>query len=166
VALTSLPAAGAKLRGSVYSANMTERTAISAVKTSDQNVGPSNVTLQDVDDVSVAVAANATYEFVLAIQYSSNTTADIKFGFTFPTGLTMDYAIIGGHSTAEASSPNRGIQTTVLTQGGGAFAVLLIGTVTVGANAGTLQLQSAQNTSTAVTTNVEAGTYLRLTRIS
>lgn len=27
------------------------------------------------------------------------------------------------------------------------------------------QLQSAQNTSTAVTTNVEAGTYLRLTRI-
>lgn len=164
MALTATPAAGAKLRGSILSSLLSERLPIYAQKSADQNVGPSNTTLQDVTEVGIAVVANAIYKFEMSFQYSTNTTADIKLGFTFPTGLTMD---IAGeyYSVAEAYQTARGTQATVFTMGGSGAAALFLGTVTVAANAGTLQLQAAQNTSTAVTTNVEAGTLMVLTRI-
>ncbi len=165
MALTAIPAAGAKLRGSIYSANLTERTALYAVKTSDQNVGPSNTTLTDVTEIGIAVAANAIYEIRLSVQYSTNTTADFKFAFTFPVGLTLD-AAVQYYSTAEAYLTGRGIQTTVFACGGTGASIWLHGLVTNGANAGTLQLQAAQNTSTAVTTNVEIGTLMVLQRVA
>src|SRR5688572_15246442 len=91
MALTSIPAAGAKLRGSVLSALLTERTPLMGLKTSDQNVGPSNITFQDVTECSIAVVANAVYRFEAYLQYTSNATADIKFIFTAPAAATLDY---------------------------------------------------------------------------
>src|SRR5262245_54452011 len=98
MALTTIPAAGAKLRGSTFSSLITELRQTVGLKTSDQNVGPSNTTLQDVTELGLAVVANAVYTFDAYIQYASNTTADFKTGFTFPTGLTMDYGFLAFNS--------------------------------------------------------------------
>jgi hypothetical protein len=165
VALTAIPAAGAKLRGSIYSANLSERTPLCGLKTSDQNVGPSNTTLQDVTDVSVAVAANAVYEFTLSLQYSSNSTADIKIGWTVPTGATMDYGFMA-FNTAGTWTVGRATHASTAGFDGANTYAHINGTITTGANAGTVQFQAAQNTSTAITTNVEAGTYLMVHRVS
>jgi len=140
-------------------------TTLFAVSSADQNVGPSNTTLQNVTDLAVSVAAGAVYEFRLDLQYSTNTTADIKIGFTFPVGLTMDYALLA-FNTSETWVTSRGSQTTVLSLGGTGTVVVLAGTVTVGSTAGTLQLQAAQATSTAVATTVEQGSLLVLKRLS
>lgn len=145
--------------------SINERTPLTALKTSDQNVGPSNTVLQDVTEMVLAVQANVTYELVVAVQYSSNSTADLKMGWTVPSGTTMDYVIVG-FNTSEATSLNRATQASSLTQGGSANSVLLYGTVTTSSTAGSVQLQAAQNTSTAVATNIEAGSYMRLLRIT
>jgi hypothetical protein len=166
MALTTLPAAGQKIRASEVSSAVTELRLLSALKSSDQNVGPSNTTLADVTGMGIAVVANAVYEFHMSLQYSTNTTADIKLAFTFPTGLVMDVGAMGFAAGSEAWITTRGIQTTTWTWGGTGNSAYWHGTVTTGANAGTLQLQAAQNTSTAVTTNVETGTLMTLRRIS
>lgn len=165
MALTTIPAAGAKLRGATLSSLITELRVVYGIKSSDQNVGPSNTTLQDVTDLGLSVVANATYEFAAYIQYSTNTTADLKVGFTFPTGLTMDYGLLA-FNTTEVWVTSRGIQTTVLQVGGTGTMLYLNGSVVVGANAGTLQLQAAQATSTAITTNIEQGSTMLLKRLA
>lgn len=165
MALTAIPAAGAKLRGSIYSANLTERTPLVGLKTSDQNVGPSNTVLQDVTECGIAVVANAVYEFRAYLQYNSNATADIKFNFTGPVGAAMDYGfqVFSVSGVWVVGRTTLGI--TFGADGAMTFGTLY-GSFTTGANAGTFQLQAAQQTSTAVATNVEAGTLVALTRVS
>jgi len=163
VAFTPIPVAGSRLRGSVYLANISERTMLEAFNTAAQNVGPSNTTLQNVTDVSLQVVAFATYRFTLDLQYTSNGTADIKIGFTVPAGATMDYLTMG-YNAAAVVTYGVGVQSTVTDFGGNATSAFLSGIMGISSTAGTLQLQAAQNTSTAVTTNVEPGTTLTLIR--
>lgn len=166
MALTTLPAAGEFILASTFEAAVTELRLLSAYTGADQNVGPSNTTLADVTGLGIVVPASAIYEFRMSLQYSTNTTADIKLAFTFPTGLTMDVAAAGFSAGGETWITTRGIQTTTWTWGGTGNSAFWHGTVTVGVNAGTLQVQAAQNTSNASTTNVEAGTLMTLRRIS
>jgi hypothetical protein len=165
MALTTIPSAGAKLRASVLSSLITEIRPLVGVKTSDQNVGPSNTVLTDVTECGVAVVANAVYEFRAYLQYSSNTTADVKFGFTGPVGAAMDYGFLLFNVSAVWIVGRTTLGISFGADGGNTFATCH-GSFTTGANAGTFQLQAAQNTSTAVTTNVEAGTVIALNRVS
>jgi len=164
MALTVLPLAGEIVPASKWQDLLNERFPLPALKTADQDVGPSNVTLQNITQASVAMAANATYRFALALQYSTNGTADIKIGFTGPAGFTMDYITVGSNAAA-VTNFGVGIQTTVVDFGGNVTSAFLYGTV-VTTNAGTLQLQAAQNTSNASSTLVSAGTLLELVRIA
>jgi hypothetical protein len=166
VALTTLPAAGEFILASTFESAVTELRLLAAYNSSNQNVGPSNETLTNVTGLSLAVVASATYEFRMSLQYSTNTTADIKLAFTFPTGLTMDVAAGGFSAGGETWITTRGTQATTWTWGGTGNSAYWHGHVATGVNAGTLQLQAAQNTSTAVTTNVEAGTFMSLRRIT
>ena len=94
------------------------------------------------------------------------TTADIKIGWTFPTGLTMDWGGIA-YTTSEAFTGFGGLdQTTVPAFGGTGSAAHLFGTVVVSSTAGTLQLQQAQNVMNASNTIVAIGTHLVLHRVS
>lgn len=165
MALTPIPGAGARLRGSIYSANLTERTPLGGRVSVDQNVGPSNTTLQDVTDALVAVVANAVYGFQLDLQYSSNSTADIKLGWTVPTGASMDYAFMA-FNVSGTWVVGRTTHSSTVGFDGANTSAYLSGVIVTGANAGNVQLQAAQNTSTAVSTLVEAGTLLRAWRIS
>jgi hypothetical protein len=162
---TSFPASGARFRGRTLWDLFAEVQSIAGIKTIDQNVGPSNNTLQDVDEALVSVEAEKLYEFDLIFQYNSGATPDIKFAFTYPTGLTMDYAawVFGSTGTWVAT---RNTQTAVFSPGGGTnFTALLHGIIQAGSESGVLQLQAAQNTSDPGNSLVEAGTMWRLARI-
>jgi hypothetical protein len=167
MALTTIPAAGAKLRASVLSSLITEVRPLYARKTANETVNNS-ATLQNDDELFLAVEASAVYELNLRGQYNSNATADFKYGFTFPSGTTMQYTqtVIGVGLTTlniyeqdQTSTPNLEGQAAVK-------GMLVTGLVIVSSTAGTLQFQWAQATANASNTVVSAGSVMRLNRIS
>lgn len=134
-----------------------------ARKTADETVNNS-ATFQNDDHMALSVVANAQYELYGEWRYNSGATPDIKFQWTFPTGLTMRWNIYG---------PVAGWTSFALTQADGAaldgatdIAVQVGGIVLVGSTAGTLRVQWAQNTANASDTKVLTGSYIRLKRIS
>src|SRR5688500_16091872 len=106
MAYTSIPAAGAKLRGSVLSSLITETRSLWAIVGSDQALATSGVTVENVTDLVIAVAANTNYKFELCLAFiiSSGSTEDIKVGMSFPAGATCDFGGPGPASTVTASN--------------------------------------------------------------
>jgi hypothetical protein len=138
-------------------------------KTSDESVSSANTgtTLQNDDALAWAVAASGVYALDLFLIYNANSTGNLKLGWTFPTSLTMVYA--GMHATlAGALTVASFTQASTPAIGGlGADAPQHFhGMVTNSTNAGTLQLQFAQNTSNAGNTTLKAGSYGVLTRLA
>lgn len=137
-------------------------------KTSSETVNNTS-TLQDDNELAWTVAANATYALELHVGYSTGATPDIKFGWTYPTGLTMQITgTIGYDAATLMAAPATFTQTSVLPAGGAASDLhfALWGLVFAGSASGTLQLQWAQNTANASDTIVRAGSYGVLTRHS
>lgn len=137
-------------------------------KTATETVNNS-ATLQNDDTLFVSVAANTVYNFESRIIHNSGTTPDFKAGWTYPSGLTMLYnrlgvGLAGGGNVHLLFASNE--TTSILDDGFAADrSFMMWGTVTVGATAGTLQFQWAQNTANASDTSVLAGSYLKLTKV-
>lgn len=164
MAFTTLPGAGSRLYASTLSSLITELRPVTVRKTANETVNNST-TLQNDDELAIAVEANLTYDFDCELIYNSGATPDLKFGWTYPSGLTMFYAVYAagggtflGYNEIETSVP-------AVDGAGAAVGVLLKGTVFVSATAGTLQLQWAQQTLNASNTIVQTGSYIRLKRI-
>jgi len=173
MALTPPPGAGAKLRATVLEALITELRPIYARKSVDETVNGS-ASLQNDDHLVVTLAASATYEFEALIFYSSGTTPDIKFAFTFPAGATCSWAPVGlkfdgvnfeaevRTSTWQAAS---GTSNAVAGTAATYDTARLRGIIRLGSTAGALQLQWAQNTSNGSNTTVKADSFLVARRL-
>lgn len=116
-------------------------------------------------DLFTSVAANATYEFRADIRYSTNATADLKIGWTFPAGLTMKYSALVIPAAGGALSLFALDQTSPLAVDGTGSVMRLAGLVFVSSTAGTLQFQFAQNTANASNSFTQAGSYISFTQI-
>lgn len=140
---------------------------IAARKTADEVVNNSS-TLQNDNHLSWPVAANAVYEMRLELVYVTGTTPDIKFGWTYPSGLTMVWQHRGTDLSGNVAFRGNYNAATVLGIGGTTFEeyVTLTGLITVSSTAGTLQLQWAQSTANASDTTLRSGSYGILTRIA
>jgi len=138
----------------------------------------SSTTLQNDDDLFVSVEANAQYEMSLRLLHDSdnNAAADVKTGWTGPSGATMFW---GGHGANVAETGTSGTITAVnmethlinetMTFGGGDSSgtyAIIGGVLTTSSTAGTLQLQWAQNTSNPIASTVRAGSVLSVRRIA
>lgn len=144
--------------------------------TATQNVGPSNTGLQNVTNMAIPLPAinGAIFPFRGVVWYNSNTTADIKFAFTMPAGgATMRWGIVGlatGASgvTGDVSLASITASATSVSYGGAAADAMAIieGEITMGTVAGDLQLQAAQATSDASSTNILARSRLEAWRLS
>lgn len=138
-----------------------------ARKATDETVNNS-ATLQNDDHLLVSVVAGDIYELTARLVISSGTTPDFKFGWTFPSGLTMSYDIFEGE-TSTAADIFRGpfVQTDVpvIPGIGSNQPVRVSGLVVVGSTAGSLRLQWAQNTANASDTIVRANSYLILRKV-
>jgi hypothetical protein len=167
MAFTTVPSAGAKLRGSVLSALITEVRPVIARKTVDETISSSS-TLQNDDELFVSVTANAVYSARLHLPYQSNATPGFKYGFTFPSGTTLPLWSFEGITTVPAFTYGVATNGGVSGLGGTAAnqALDAWGLVIVSSTAGTLQVQWAQNTLNASNTIVRAGAFLELIRLA
>ncbi|HEX6871663.1 MAG TPA: hypothetical protein VF163_11250 [Micromonosporaceae bacterium] len=172
MALTTIPAAGAKLRGSVLSSLITEVRPLSARMTSDQALATSSTTLANVTDLAVACEANATYDLHGVFVYTAGTVEDIKFAFTLPTGATFDtFAIALNSADVFTQLLTVGIASGTAVAYGGAGVgsprmVFFQATLVMSSTAGNLQVQAAQNTSGGNASTVKIGSKMTLVRTS
>lgn len=144
---------------------------IPIIKPSDQTVNNSITRINDTALVK-AVVANGVYLLEGFLLYQSSTVADMSIEFALPSGASMNWIADGPASTSTTGvvSVTRdallGISNKIL-GGIGANAVALPqGIVTVGANAGNVQLKWAQNALEVSNTIMRAGSWLRLIKIN
>jgi len=181
----SLPSftVGRKVRASELAALVTEfetRRVRSVIKTSDETVtsAGTGATLHNDTQLFHAVAANTNYKIDLTAIMATNTGfgVDIKAAWTMPSGCTFDAVVVAPHLDYAASAAAQEVEfaawqaetgTTTSTKTWGAvpgnFSYHVRGLLRVGANAGTFQLQWAQNTSSANQLSMKSGSMLTLT---
>ena len=136
------------------------------IKSADQSVSAST-TLVDCDDLVVPVAANTNYAIDACIFFTAGTTGDIKFAFTCPSGAAIRWGMIhesGGAGAIDLSALQLSSGDTEASDGLGASETWarISGRISVGATAGNLQFQFAQNTSNGTASTVEEGSWLRV----
>lgn len=135
-------------------------------KAADETVNNS-ATLQDDDDLVIAIGANETWYFEAMILHNTGTTPDIKVGFDIPAAATLSWTDVA-RTSSDTPAMTVPIQTDdgvdVLTGTGAASVAMIWGVVVNGANAGNLQFRWAQNTQDASDTKVLATSYLMAAR--
>jgi len=127
------------------------------VKKLDEIVNNSS-TLQNDDELLVALDANKLYGFLLTCIYTSAGIADFKWGWSVPAGVTMEWQVV---SLVNSAALNQ-TQTKALNGLGVTIETMetFSGVIRVGATAGNVNLQWAQNTANASDTTMERGSFL------
>ncbi len=176
VAENELSGLGTENRVEVYNgaANVSLRTR--AVHTSariaaDQVLTSNSTVLQNITNMSAALpgTVGAIFSWQGHIFYDATTVADIKFAFTIPAGAAMRWGIngLGPGGTNPVYTSLIGSGTAISLGALGVGSVLIAhfsGEVTMGATAGNLQLQGAQNTAEISVTTVFARSGMEVWR--
>ena len=145
-----------------------------SVKPANESV-TSSTTVQNDNDLTVVLAASATYEVEAFLIVTGPTAADIKTQWTVPSGATGSRLCVGptptaagftGQGQTEARMSAHGWGTTVTYSIETAATVICERGPLVTTTAGTLTLQWAQVTSNATATVVGTNSYLKVTRIA
>lgn len=166
-------AAGQKITAALLVAAQPDFT----IKTANESV-TSSTTLQDDDHLSYAITATGTYTFELFLLVNTgDSAADLKTGFTFPTG-TMNFFGSGPHEAslgAGTSGDGEFFARTSAVSGsssigwgissGAPIGVRLWGALAATAT-GTLRLQWAQLVSSGTATTLLAGSWMSVQRRS
>jgi len=152
-----------------WAGNVTYPPTAFARKTAAEDVTSSTVYQND-DDLKFNIGASEVWTFKAVLGVDGGTTGDIKFQFTVPASATgkVIYCLA---SAAQAADNNKGGDITVsvgmgLDGSGTENSVLIEGIVVNSTNAGTVQLQWAQNASSATATSVNAGSYIMATKVT
>lgn len=168
--------ANLSMSGSTLSAAITGIGQVKTAHKAADTTRNSTVTLTDDPDLTFAVAANEVYIVQATLLLDGGVTPDYKFGWSYPVGTTMNWGAVGGTPTSwEATATSTGqsplkIETGTLGQGATSGSVvcgvILHVVVAVGANAGAVALQWAQNVSDAANTTIKAHSSLVAVRVA
>jgi hypothetical protein len=147
---------------------------LSAIKGADESRA-STTTLTADAELTLAVAAGATYELEAYLVYSQNlaasSTTGIKIGWSGPSGAALLWtsngtdgptSLTGNDVTAQSISATRSLPANL----GTSMSASASGLLTVAGTAGTLALTWAQVASNATPTLMRAGSWVRLLRTS
>lgn len=146
-------------------------------KTADESV-TSSTTLQNDDALVVSLAANAEYELTLYLAVNGSAAGDVKTAWSMPASTTGQRFEFGPDTSSATSSAGTAVRASCLTDGFateinyGTFAtgqqsfIMEVLYITTAGTSGNAQLQWAQNASSATATTVEAGSYLKITRVA
>ena len=132
------------------------------VKEADESVS-STTTLQDDDELSIAVAANEVWQGEAVVFINSAATPDFKFTIAGPTGAVGYFGTETAHAfstTSELVAGGALGAAATITSSFWPIIVIIRWGVHNGANAGNIRLQWAQNTSDAAATTVLAGSSI------
>lgn len=167
----------------IYASDINNLTPVMAYKGSDESVNNAGTgtTLQNDDALVVAGRASTNYAvtFVLLYTEAAGTGIDIKCAWTQPSGCTLNLGVAGpnlawtgaaGAAEAEWSAWQNQTSTPTGTISFGstnaaALSMQASGTWLVGATAGNLQFQWAQQNSNASNLTVKLGSLLIITPI-
>lgn len=131
-------------------------------KSSDETVNNSTV-LQNDDHLSFSVSANERWAFSMFVFYDTNSTADINFGWTYPSGTTIYWSNDDFNQTASTQAQTIGLNG----QGSGTVGIAgFNGIIYVSSTPGTIQLQWAQTIQNPSDTKLLAGTYIIAHRLA
>jgi len=118
--------------------------AVTLRKTADQTVNNST-TLVNATDMVLPVNVNDIYKFEILVRMEATAVADMKVGWTVPAGATMSWR----EGPTSAPTPELTDSSTDLMSGSGAGVDAIgsyHGVIIIGATAGSVQMQFAQNT--------------------
>ena len=134
-------------------------------KAADETLA-SDTTLQNDNELVLAVRASQTYLVRLRVAVTTAPTPDFKHAFSLPAAATIQMVGMTHHSGA-MSTNNVGWNGSSQALLGSATTVFVeyLGLLTVDTTAGNLQYQWAQNTSDGASTIVEAGSSLEIVEI-
>ena len=128
------------------------------VKSSDQNIS-SSTTLTNVTDMSFPVSANTYYSFQFQLIFSVNTSG-VDISITCPTGGTLVFGAPDGVYSATSGSGTR-YSLVTNTAFINPITFWVTGYLSNGANAGTLQLQYSQNSSSVNNLTIRKGSWFQ-----
>jgi len=114
------------------------------IKKSDEIVNNS-VTLQDDDELFLAVAKNTTYFVILTLFLDSTAVANFKYNMSIPAGATS-LRTNANIESGLATATNNWVGDDVILTNGNDQVFVVFGTIKVGATGGKIQLRWAQNT--------------------
>jgi hypothetical protein len=138
----------------------------------------SSVTQQNITDLVVPLAATGTYWFeCYLIVTATSVTPDLKVKMTLPTSGTAKWGSMHSGGTTQGSWGSGATTGTIIAlldetgahqSGGlsGRWGDSFAGRVVTAGTAGNLQITAAQNTSDATTVTIEAGSHMRVWRLS
>jgi hypothetical protein len=163
------PADGA---GNIQSTAAATDTAIAGLfsrTTVNQVLAATNITLQDVTNMSVAVAASGSYWVKAMLFYQSPAVAPIKVAWSAPAGATLAWTTGALASSVTAASSGVieklayaiGSVPVLGVDGATTLVAMMEGWLGAGAG-GTFKLQAAQSVSNASQTTIIAGSVLWL----
>jgi hypothetical protein len=144
---------------------------LAVIKGSNESV-TSSTTLQNDNELVLPVVADATYLFECYLDFEGGTqgSGDLKWTWALPSGATMRYRAVYTNTSGAAVTGTTNLDSDVVSAGTATAGVLrgvsMHGTLTVGATAGSIQLQWAENTSDSTPTIVHAQSSLALWRVS
>jgi hypothetical protein len=136
-------------------------------KAANQTVNNST-TIQDDDDLVMALGANEVWGFQMLFYVDSTSAADFKCAFSIPAGASGFYRGAAQNGATEAGWLLDDLTTEQPVGHNTADDSVyhIVGVVINGANAGNLQFRWAQSTMTAVNTIVRAGSWLSGRRLA
>ena len=124
-------------------------------------------TIQNDDELVIAVAANTDYIMSMVLYFLSATTAvaGIDWAFSLPSGAAGAATDVSNDSSGDANALTNIVTERIAAQENSTVlgAYHYVGHITVGETAGNAQLQWAQNTGVAENTTLIAGSSLMLT---
>lgn len=130
-------------------------------------VDKTNNTFADLTGLSVQVEANKTYRVQGRLLVTgANTTHDVKFQLSMPSGATVQWSVYGGDTSITANPMSINLGSTSGSHARGTTASTLAmpfeGVITVAGTAGTVQMQGAQNTTDPGTLSFLVGSVMEL----
>lgn len=141
-----------------------------AAKGADEIVNNST-TLQNDDDLFIALGANETWKFFAFLLYENNSSGgadDLKVGWTVPSGATIRWMPQGLNATNTFYSDHDAYSGGTAAFGTSTIEriALMHGFVFTSTTAGNLQLQWAQGVASATDLRVQRGSFLEAKRIT
>jgi hypothetical protein len=129
-----------------------------------------DTTLANVTGISFAVAVNEVWAFLCLLKGLTTTTANWKLAVTVPASPT---AVWYGHDRpsniglgATATGGTALVREGVTTSPGTEEMLIISGLIRNGANAGTVQLQAAQNTAQVFDTRIRAESFVLALKVA
>lgn len=146
-----------------------ERTPLNAIKSADESL-TSDTALQNDNELTLSLAANAVYGFLMLIRYDATAASDFKTQLVLPASATAFYNADGVPTAGTAFSLFNATEATVFAfEGAGAGTIRNVnfaGHITTVGTAGSAVLQWAQNVSGGTATIVKAGSRFTAWRMS